>query len=92
MDVSIKKFDVGNLARLIFVDDRMQERSAPVAADSPLIGDSTRTILGVAQMNWLFQNLDTTSNVWNIVPSSLMKTSAVNVLGQPILWYSKYER
>lgn len=62
-----RSFSFGKLLNLNILDTRVEERSLQVdSIEAPNINDSTRTILGKAQFNWLTENLSK-EYIWNII-------------------------
>ena len=63
----------GNLAELIMLDERIEGRTAPVdSVDHPAIGDTTRHMLGVSQMNWLKDKLSQSTSQWKIIGNQVI--------------------
>lgn len=82
-------FSAGDLVDFRFVDDRLFNRSQQVAPDSPLLDDPTRAIIGPAQMQWLTEGMAQSEKIWQVVPSSVLKSPAVTAQGLPLdvdLW------
>ncbi|RMG80821.1 MAG: alkaline phosphatase [Bacteroidetes bacterium] len=68
-----RKFAYGNLADLVMLDERLAGRTAP--ADSltqPDFMDSTRTMLGFPQRDWLFDQLAHASGQWKIIGNQVL--------------------
>ncbi|MDZ4822227.1 MAG: alkaline phosphatase D family protein [Flavobacteriales bacterium] len=83
-----RSFECGTLAKLIFTDTRMAGRSAQVSADSPLIFDTTRTIISEEQKEWLAAELQSDAN-WKVMMSSVMLSPHITSSGytiDPDLW------
>ncbi len=78
-----RTFDLGNLAKIIMLDTRLEGREVQLNANDPTFNDTTRTILGQAQFNWLKNELSTTSQPWKIIGNQVM-IGAVELLGNPI--------
>lgn len=68
-----RKFKWGNLADILMLDTRYEGRDIqPENTSDPIYNDTTHTILGTAQRNWLFSNLDTTQAQWKIFGQQVM--------------------
>lgn len=83
-----RSFDCGTLASLVFTDTRMDARSAQVSSLSPLIGDTTRTMMSAEQMQWLVEE-SSNDQIWNVVFSSVMLSPHISSSGYTIdsdLW------
>lgn len=78
-----RSFEFGNLANLIMLDTRLEGREEQVTAGSPLLSDSSRTILGEEQFNWLKNELQNSSQTWKILGNQVMM-GEINVFGNPI--------
>jgi alkaline phosphatase D len=75
-----RQFKFGNLIRLDILDTRLQGRTEQLAASNPLFNDTSRTILGADQRNWLFNDLNTSTSRWNILGQQVM-VSPLTVFG-----------
>ena len=62
----------GNLASLIFLDTRLYGREVQMSFTDPGINDSSRTILGAFQENWLFNQLSDTTTQWKVLAQQVM--------------------
>jgi alkaline phosphatase D len=78
-----RSFKWGNLANLIMLDTRLEGRDIQVSADSPEINDTTRTILGQEQFNWLKEELSLGGQQWKVLGNQVMM-GEVSLLGNPI--------
>ncbi len=80
-----RTYEIENLMRLVFVDSRMEGRMQQVSAASEEIDDTSRTILGHDQFNWLKQQLATaTDDQWKVILNSVMMNKALNTSGIPL--------
>jgi len=78
-----RSFKWGNLANLIMLDTRLEGRDEQVQANDPLINDSTRTILGNEQYNWLKDELSVEEQQWKILGNQVMM-GEITAFGTPI--------
>ncbi len=67
----------GNLADLIMIDTRVEGRDEQIPGQlisltNPTLQDTTRTILGVSQRNWLNNQLNTSTAKWKIIGNQVM--------------------
>lgn len=67
----------GNLADLIMVDTRLEGRDEQlpgqlVSLNSPELQDTSRTLLGIPQRNWLNNELRTSTAQWKIIGNQVM--------------------
>ncbi|HIF14075.1 MAG TPA: T9SS type A sorting domain-containing protein [Bacteroidetes bacterium] len=67
-----RSFKYGDLASLIFLDTRLYERDKQVSLSSSSLNDTSRTLLGHQQMNWLKQELSDTNTQWKILAQQVM--------------------
>jgi len=67
-----RKFSYGDLLDLYMLDTRLEGRDQQVAANSPQLNDSSRSILGIEQFNWLVNNLDSSTAQWKILGQQVM--------------------
>jgi len=76
-----RNFKWGNLADILMLDTRYEGRDIqPENTSDPLYSDTSHTILGTTQRNWLFNNLDTTQAQWKIFGNQVM-VSPLQVFG-----------
>ena len=78
-----RTFELGDLAKIIMLDTRLEGRDQQVGANDPVFNDTARTILGPAQFNWLKNELSTTTQPWKIIGNQVM-IGAVEIFGTPI--------
>ncbi|MDP6909107.1 MAG: alkaline phosphatase D family protein [Flavobacteriales bacterium] len=62
-----RKFPLGDLAELIMLDTRLEGRSEQIALGEQGYDDTTRTILGATQMQWLKDGLSQSDGQWKII-------------------------
>lgn len=78
-----RTFELGNLAKIIMLDTRLEGREEQVGANDPIFNDTARTILGPAQFNWFKNELSTTNQTWKIIGNQVM-IGSVQIFGSPI--------
>jgi alkaline phosphatase D len=62
----------GDLLNLYMLDTRLEGRSEQVAATSPDVNSSTRSMLGSAQYTWLTNELSNSTARWNVLGQQVM--------------------
>lgn len=78
-----RKFNFGDLMDLHMLDTRLEGRDEQVITTSPSLGDSSRTILGSDQYNWLVNQIDSSNAQWQIVGQQVM-FSKLEAFSQPL--------
>jgi alkaline phosphatase D len=78
-----RTFELGDLAKIIMLDTRLEGRDQQVASNDPVINDTTRSILGPSQFNWFKNELSTTTQPWKIIGNQVM-IGAVEIFGTPV--------
>ena len=78
-----RTFELGDLAKIIMLDTRLEGRDKQVAYNDPVINDTTRSILGPSQFNWFKNELSTTTQPWKIIGNQVM-IGAVEIFGTPV--------
>jgi alkaline phosphatase D len=81
-----RNFRVGNLFDLIMLDSRLAGRDQQVAANSPLVLDPNRTLLGFEQEEWFYRQLlssRTRGSRWRMVGQQTMMSQLFNTDGTP---------
>ncbi|HXH17946.1 MAG TPA: alkaline phosphatase D family protein, partial [Chitinophagales bacterium] len=79
-----RKFQYGGLLDLIMLDTRREGRMKQVPFDSAaIINDTSRTMLGHEQFNWLISGLDNSSAQWRIIGQQVMMAPAL-LFGNPL--------
>lgn len=78
-----RTFELGDLAKIIMLDTRLEGRDQQVGTNDPVFNDTTRTILGPTQFQWFKNELSTTTQPWKIIGNQVM-IGAVEILGTPI--------
>ena len=78
-----RTFELGNLAKIIMLDTRLAGREVQLNANDASFSDTSRTLLGNTQMNWLKNELSSTTQPWKILGNQVM-VGAVNLLGSPV--------
>jgi alkaline phosphatase D len=73
LDTSIyRKIEYGDLVNLYMLDTRLEGRDEQVGATSSDLNDTTRTLLGGTQLNWLKSELTGSQAQWNILGQQVM--------------------
>lgn len=67
-----RKFSYGDLFNMYMLDTRLEGRNEQVGATSSSINDTSRTLLGQTQYNWLVNELTTSQTQWNIIGQQVM--------------------
>jgi alkaline phosphatase D len=78
-----RTFDLGNLAKLIMLDTRLEGRNEQLNQTDPNLNNPDRTILGTEQMDWFKNELLTSPQQWKIIGNQVM-VGEVKILGIPI--------
>ena len=78
-----RTFELGDLAKIIMLDTRLEGREEQLGANDPNFSDTSRTLLGTPQLNWFKNELSTTTQPWKIIGNQVM-IGAVEILGNPI--------
>ena len=78
-----RTFELGNLAKIIMLDTRLEGREVQLNANDANFSDTSRTLLGQSQMTWLKNELSSTTQPWKILGNQVM-VGAVNLLGSPV--------
>ncbi|HYZ85009.1 MAG TPA: alkaline phosphatase D family protein [Bryobacteraceae bacterium] len=76
-----RTFRFGNLVDLIMLDTRLSGRDAQVANNSPALADPSRSLLGVEQEQWLYQQLNVSKSRgtrWRILGQQVMMGQLLN--------------
>ncbi len=73
----------GDLVDFIMLDTRIHGRDEQVAATSPDVNDTDRTILGDDQFTWLKQNLSNSTKQWKVLGQQVM-IAPLEVFGVPV--------
>ncbi len=77
-----RKYSLGTLADLILLDARVYARDEELPFSNPAVNDTTRTILGAQQRQWLFDRLDSSTAQWKIVSQQVVM-APFSLLGNP---------
>ena len=68
-----RKFNFGNLAQLLMLDTRDEERHAQITnPNDPKFNDTSRKILGDVQRNWMVDNMKQSNAKWQILGNQVM--------------------
>ncbi len=71
-DPLYRRFQFGNLVRLMMLDTRLEARDEQVGATSNSVNDPNRTLLGADQKAWLDMEFLSSLATWNIVGQQVM--------------------
>jgi len=78
-----RALQLGDLADLLMLDTRIQGRDEQLVVGDPLLTDTARTLLGAAQRQWLFDELDASTAQWHILGQQVM-VAPLTLLGTPV--------
>ena len=78
-----RTFELGDLAKIIMLDTRLEGRELQIGTNDPGFNDTTRTLLGPAQFNWFKNELASATETWKIIGNQVM-IGAVEIFGNPI--------
>ena len=67
-----RSLQLGDLADLLMLDTRIEGRDEQLPIGDPSLGDTTRTLLGAPQRQWLFDRLDSSTAQWHILGQQVM--------------------
>ncbi len=68
-----RSFSYGDMAQLIMLDERLAGRSQPVdSLSSPILQDSSRSMLGTEQMSWFQNELTNSTAQWNVIGNQVI--------------------
>ena len=68
-----RNFHFGELANLIMLDERLEARTAVADnLEDPTLLDSTRTMLGTEQRNWLLRNIQESDAHWEVIGNQVV--------------------
>lgn len=68
-----RSFNIGDLADLIMIDSRLEGRDRQASTlDQNAYADTNRTILGTEQMQWLKDELSSSTAKWKIIGNQVM--------------------
>lgn len=75
--VIYRNIHFGNLADLIMIDTRLYDRDEQVPGvlvpiNNATLNDTSRSLLGFTQRNWLFNELNTTTATWKLIGNQVM--------------------
>ncbi len=69
----IRKIQYGNLAELFLLDGRLEGRSKQASnTKDPIVLDSSRTMLGDRQANWLIDGVNSSKAKWKIIGNQVI--------------------
>lgn len=80
-----RKLNYGDLVDLYMLDTRLEDRDEQVGVTSPSLQDSSRTILGPEQYNWLVNGMDSSTSQWQIIGQQVMVAPLEATLFGPIV-------
>jgi len=78
-----RQFQWGNLINLFAIDSRSFGRDIQVGASDPITNDTSRTMLGEEQLDWLLTGLEESSAKWNVLANQVMM-APLQALGQVV--------
>jgi alkaline phosphatase D len=78
-----RNFTFGKLIKLEMLDTRLQGRTIQLASSDPNFNDTSRTMMGIAQRSWLFNDLNASTAKWNILGQQVM-VAPLDVFGVPV--------
>lgn len=73
----------GDLVDLIMLDTRLKGRDAQVGATSSAVNDTSRSILGTEQFNWLKNKMSTSTKQWKVLAQQVM-IAPLEAFGVPV--------
>ncbi len=78
-----RKLSLGALADLFVLDTRQYDRDQQVPANSPQLNDPNRSMMGLAQRNWLLSQLSASTATWRILGQQVM-VAPLRAFGVPV--------
>ncbi len=78
-----RNFTFGNLIKLEMLDTRLQGRTIQLGSSDPNFNDTSRTMMGIAQRSWLFNDLNNSTAKWNILGQQVM-VAPLDIFGIPV--------
>ncbi len=78
-----RQFTFGKLIDLYMLDTRYQGRTVQVSLSSSALNDTARTIMGIPQRNWLFNNFNTSTRTWQVIGQQVMM-APLQAFGIPV--------
>lgn len=76
-----RRFTWGNLADLYMIDTRLYDRDrqagSTISVTDSLLNDSTRTMVGPVQFNWLESNMQNSTAQWQLLGQQVMMTPLI---------------
>jgi len=79
-----RQFSYGDLVDMYMLDTRIHGRDEQVGFGSPSLQDSSRSILGPLQYDWLVEKLDSSTAQWQIIGQQVVMTPLEDFGGNPI--------
>lgn len=71
--VHYRSFSYGSLADVIMLDERLEGRTKPVdSLTDPNLNSEDRTMLGTQQLQWLEQQLGSSTATWKVIGNQVM--------------------
>ena len=77
-----RNFEFGNLFSLMMIDTRIHGRDEQVGVTSSQVNDTSRTILGDDQFEWLKNALSNSQSTWKVLGNQVIMAE-VTILGVP---------
>ncbi|MEO8147299.1 MAG: alkaline phosphatase D family protein [Bacteroidia bacterium] len=78
-----RKFTFGNLINLDMIDTRLQGRTIQLASGDAHFNDTDRTMMGIQQRQWLFNDFNASTARWNLIGQQVMMAPLV-IFGAPL--------
>ena len=78
-----RQFAFGNLIDLYMLDTRFEGRDQSVSYGSATYNDTSRTMMGITQRNWLFNNFNSATRTWQMIGQQIM-VAPLKAFGVPV--------
>lgn len=78
-----RSFSYGNLIKFIFLDTRIFARMEQLSVLDPAFDNENRYLIGQQQMDWLLNELSTSTAKWNIICQQVM-VAPLTAFGVPV--------
>lgn len=78
-----RQFAWGDLLNLMMIDTRLYDRDVQVSLGSSNLNDTTRKMIGQAQLSWLENQLSNSTQKWNVIGQQVM-FAPLRVFGQAV--------
>ncbi len=68
-----RKFEFGDLAELIMLDERLEGRTRPLdSLSDPTLLDESRSMLGEKQLSWFMERLKSSNSRWKVIGNQVI--------------------